>query len=115
MAVAPVVRWLGLFLFGVWSLSGQKVNSPAEFTLLEPGKTIERQFAGGESHEYRFALQAGQYARINLFQYSINVAVECVGPDGKQRFEADSHRIDDTEIAELIGDASGTYRFRASA
>jgi CHAT domain-containing protein/tetratricopeptide (TPR) repeat protein len=87
----------------------------AESTTLESGKTLERQFAHGESHEYRFALDQGQYARINLFQRSINIAVECFGPDGKLRFQQDSHRIDDTEIAELIGDATGTYRLRVTA
>ena len=83
--------------------------------MLDPGKTLEGQFAGGESHEYRFALDHGQYARINLFQRSINIAVECFGPDGKLRFQQDSHRIDDTEIAELIGDTTGTYRLRVTA
>ena len=65
-------------LVAAWSLFG------AESTLLQPGKTLERQFAHGESHEYRFALDQGQYARINLFQRSINIAVECFGPDGKR-------------------------------
>ena len=83
--------------------------------MLDPGKTLEGQFAGGESHEYRFALDHGQYARINLFQRSINIAVECFGPDGKLRFQQDSHHIDDTEIAELIGDTTGTYRLRVTA
>ena len=87
----------------------------AEPILLETGSTIEREFAGGQSHEYRFRLEEGQYAKILLFQRSINVAVECVGPDGRQRFEADSQRIDDSEIAELIGDASGMYRLRVYA
>jgi CHAT domain-containing protein/Tfp pilus assembly protein PilF len=107
--VDPVSRPCVVFLIAVWSLFS------AEPTMLEPGKTLERQFASGESHEYRFALDQGQYARINLFQRSINVAVECFGPDGKLRFQQDSHRIDDTEVAELIGDATGTYRLRVTA
>jgi CHAT domain-containing protein/tetratricopeptide (TPR) repeat protein len=87
----------------------------AEPAMLEPGKTLERQFGGGDSHEYQFALDRGQYARINLFQRSIDIAVECFGPHGKLLFQQDSHRIDDTEIAELIADASGTYRLRVTA
>ena len=105
----PVFQRWAVFLIAVWSLFG------AEPTMLDPGKTLEGQFAGGESHEYRFALDHGQYARINLFQRSINIAVECFGPDGKLRFQQDSHRIDDTEIAELIGDTTGTYRLRVTA
>src|SRR5215471_9584616 len=109
MALDPVFRLSVVFLIAAWSLFG------AEPTMLEPGKTLERQFGSGESHEYRFALDQGQYARINLLQRSINIAVECFGPDGKLRFQQDSHLIDDTEIAELIGDTTGTYRLRVTA
>jgi hypothetical protein len=48
--------------------------------LLERDKTIERQVAGGQSHEYRFTLQAGQYARIRAEQRNINVAVASFAP-----------------------------------
>jgi CHAT domain-containing protein/tetratricopeptide (TPR) repeat protein len=89
------------------SVSGQ--------TVLELRTTIEREFAGGESHEYLFKLQAGQYAKLLMDQRSINVAVECYGPDGNQRFAADSHPIGDTEISELIADVSGDYRLRVTA
>jgi CHAT domain-containing protein/Tfp pilus assembly protein PilF len=108
-------RKIVLVLLGCGALSTQPLEPPAEPTLLEQGKTIERQFAGGESHEYRFTLHEGEYAKILLFQRTINVAVECFGPDGILRFDADSHMIDDTEIAELIGDTSGMYRFRVTA
>jgi CHAT domain-containing protein/tetratricopeptide (TPR) repeat protein len=113
--VCGVRRKLVLILFGSGVLCAQTLEPSRESTLLEQGKTIERQFAGGESHEYRFALHDGEYAKILLFQRSINVAVECFGPDGNLRFDADSQLIDDTEIAELIGDASGIYRFRVTA
>jgi hypothetical protein len=106
---------LGLILFGSCALYAQTPDVPAESTLLEPHKTIEREFAAGESHEYRFPLKKGEYAKILLFQRSINVAVRCFGPDGTLRFEADSYWIDDTEIAEWIGDVSGIYRFRVTA
>jgi len=97
-------------------LHAQTTEAPVvERTLLEQGKTIERQLAGGQSHEYQFPLNAGQYAKLLLDQRSINVAVACFGPDGKLRFEADSYLIGDTEIAELIGDVTGTYRFRVIA
>ena len=60
-------------------------------------------------------MKAGHYARPLLVQRSINVSVVCFGPDGKLLFEADSYKIGDTEIAELIGDTSDDYRFRVIA
>jgi hypothetical protein len=63
-------------------------------------------------HKYHFSLKSGQYARLLHVQRSINVWVSCFGPDGKLTFGADSYKIGDTEIAELIGDTSDDYRFR---
>src|SRR6476661_3798300 len=83
--------------------------------LLEREKTIERQLSGGQSHEYQFALNAGQYARVRADQRSINVAVACFGPGGKELLAADAYPIGDAEDAELIGDISGIYRLRVTA
>src|SRR5215472_1355163 len=87
----------------------------ADLVLLKPGKTVARELAGGQSHEYQFELEAGQYAKLLLDQRSINVAVECIGPDGKPRFSADSYFTGDTEIVELIADTSGPFRLRVTA
>jgi hypothetical protein len=105
----------GAVYIGGWLRSQTGAGPGGEATLLETGKTIERQLGGGQSHEYRFGLETGKYAKLLLDQRSINVAVACFGPDGKLRFEADSHVVGDTEIAELIGDETGTYRFRVTA
>src|SRR5262249_21778585 len=82
---------------------------------LEPGKAVERQLAGGQSHEYQLFLEAGQYARVRVDQVGINVAIACLGPDGKERFAVDTSPIGDPEDAELIGDAPGIYRLRVTA
>src|SRR5262249_43383415 len=87
----------------------------AASALLEPGKTIEQQFGGGESRDYRFALKTGEYARLLIDQRSINIAVECFGPDGGKLFAADSYVVGDTEIAQLIAETSGNYRIRITA
>ena len=87
----------------------------AESMQLEPEKAIERQLAGGQSHEYQVALQAGQYARVRADQFSINLSIACFGPDGKERFAVDTSPIGDPEDAELIADASGIYRLRVIA
>jgi hypothetical protein len=111
------VRITGFLLAVVaaWPLRACIPDALAEVTVLDRAKTIERELSAGQAHEYSFALQEGEYAKLTLFEYSINVAVECFGPDGKPRFDADSHRIDDTEIVELIGDSSGSYLLRVTA
>jgi CHAT domain-containing protein/Flp pilus assembly protein TadD len=82
---------------------------------LEPEKAIERQLSGGQTHEYRLSLQAGQYARVRADQIGIALSITCFGPDGKERFAVDTTPIGDPEDAELIGDASGIYRLRVMA
>jgi CHAT domain-containing protein/Tfp pilus assembly protein PilF len=113
-------RGLGFALFAAgWTAIGLFAQTPpvpsTESTLLEPGKTIERRFAGGQFHEYTFALQAGQYVKMSIDQRTINVAIACFGPGGKELLAADSDRIGDAENVELIGDVSGTYRLRVTA
>lgn len=82
---------------------------------LEPEKAIQRQLAGGQSHEYQLPLQAGQYARVRANQLDIDLSIACFGPDGKERFAVDTSPIGDPEEAELIADVSGIYRLRVVA
>src|SRR5437016_2435750 len=92
------------------ALYGQTSGVTAsESTLLERGKTHERQLSEGQAHEYSFTLQAGQYAKVSIDQRSINVAVTVFAPDGKELFTGDSETIGESESAELIGDVSGNY------
>jgi CHAT domain-containing protein/Tfp pilus assembly protein PilF len=59
----------------------------AEVPALEPGKAVEGELAGGESHSYRLALTSGQYLRVVLNQLNIDVIVRLLAPDGKQLIE----------------------------
>ena len=67
------------------------VCAQAQVTLesrkLEAGKPIESKIAGGQSHNYRIALQAGQFMRVVLEQKAIGVALVLAAPDGKQVLE----------------------------
>src|SRR5215831_14084440 len=87
----------------------------AQSSLLEPGTTIKGQLQAGQSTEFRFTLQAGQYARVAVEQRTINVILVCFGPEGKQLWSADSFDIGDTESVELFGQTAGTYRLQIRA
>jgi CHAT domain-containing protein/Tfp pilus assembly protein PilF len=59
---------------------------------LEPGKPIERELAGGQSHSYQMTLTAGQYVKLVIDQRGIDLVVKLFGPDGKQITQFDSER-----------------------
>jgi CHAT domain-containing protein/tetratricopeptide (TPR) repeat protein len=76
---------------------------------LEAGKPVQRQLNGGESHEYRFRLEAGQFARIWVEQESIQASVTILWGE-KKVFEAGDASIGSRETAEIIADGSGEHR-----
>lgn len=90
------------------ALDGQTTGSMP----LQPGKTVERQLASGQSHEYSLAIRAGQYARVLVDQRSINLAVTVFGPEGRELFAADAAGIGEAEPAEWIAKVGGSYRIR---
>jgi hypothetical protein len=51
---------------------------------LEAGKPVVDKRASGESREYEFALEAGQYARLLVEQRTVTVTVSIVGPEVTQ-------------------------------
>src|SRR5436853_3962099 len=50
-------------------------QSNMDTRVLEAGKPIERELAGGEAHTYQLTLAAGQYATVVVDQQRINVAL----------------------------------------
>jgi CHAT domain-containing protein len=62
--------------------AAQSVQEPIS---LEPGKPIERDLSGGQSHSYKITMISGQYLHIAVEQRGIDVAVALFTPDGKKR------------------------------
>jgi CHAT domain-containing protein/tetratricopeptide (TPR) repeat protein len=78
---------------------------------LEQGKPIEREMAGGQTHEYRIELQAGQYFHVVVDQRGIDVVVALLGPDGKQILDVDApNGAYGPESLATVVDAAGSYR-----
>jgi tetratricopeptide (TPR) repeat protein len=81
---------------------------------LEPGKPIERELSGGQSHSYKVKTISGQYLQIVVEQRGIDVAVALFTPDGKKISEADSVRAAvGAETVSAIAEAPGAYRIEA--
>src|SRR5262245_61460018 len=84
--------------------------SAQESISLEPGKPIERELSGGQSHFYKIAMISGQYLHMVVEQRGIDVAVVLSTPDGKKISEADSeHLIERSETVSAIAEATGAY------
>jgi CHAT domain-containing protein/Flp pilus assembly protein TadD len=79
--------------------------------LLEPGKTIERELTGGQSHSYQISLAAGQYVRLVVDQRGIDVVVRLFGPDGELIAEFDSGpMLQGSDTASWVAEEVGAYR-----
>jgi CHAT domain-containing protein/Tfp pilus assembly protein PilF len=83
---------------------------------LEPGKPIERELAGDQSHSYQLTLDAGMYEKLVVDQRGIDVAVKIFGPDGKQiiDFHYES-RERGKETVWLVAEAAGSYQLNILA
>jgi hypothetical protein len=56
--------------------------------LLEPGKPVKWELAGGQQHTYRIKLGAGQFLKAVVKQEGIDLAVDVSGPDGNRVFQS---------------------------
>src|SRR5882672_8404466 len=73
-------------------------TSAQESISLEPGKPVERELSGGQSHSYKITMISGQYLHVVVAQRGIDVAVALFAPDGKKIVEVDSnHSLGESE------------------
>jgi CHAT domain-containing protein/tetratricopeptide (TPR) repeat protein len=81
---------------------------------LDPGKPVERDLSGGQSHSYKITMTPGQYLHIVVEQRGIDVAVALFTPDDKKISEVDSERMNvGSETISAIAEAAGAYRIEA--
>jgi CHAT domain-containing protein/tetratricopeptide (TPR) repeat protein len=89
-------------------------QSAQETDSLEPGKPIERELSGGQSHSYKITMISGQYLQVVVDQRGIDVAVALFAPDGKKISEVDSeHLVEGSEIVSAVAEAPGAYLIEA--
>src|SRR5262245_14652045 len=86
-------------------------QSDQEGISLEPGKPVERELSGGQSHFYKIAMTSGQYLRITVSQRGVDALLALFTPDGKKIGEADGERATvGSETVSTIAEATGAYR-----
>ncbi|HEX8149988.1 MAG TPA: CHAT domain-containing protein [Pyrinomonadaceae bacterium] len=83
----------------------------AQAQTLEQGNAVERAMAGGEVHDYRLRLDAGQFAYLLVEQRGIDVAVSVYGPDGNPTAEVNGPSgMQGPEAVYLVTETAGIYR-----
>jgi CHAT domain-containing protein/Tfp pilus assembly protein PilF len=91
-------------------------SSAQESISLEPGKPVERELSGGQSHAYKIAMTSGQYLQVIVSQKGIDALVALFTPDGKKIGEVDGERTTvGPETISAIAEASGAYRIEVRA
>jgi hypothetical protein len=92
--------------------SWQQANDPLTLELNVP---IERELSGGQAHTYRIALNAGQYALVQVEQRGIDVVLTGKGTDGKA-FASVTLRYGNEGVEPLmiVADTAGEYILKVS-
>jgi len=108
----PVVAWPPDSLATQAGNSGRGATQNADVELsLEPGKPVERELSGGQSHFYKITMTSGQYLQVTVNQQGIDALVTLFTPDGKKVAEADIEKATvRSETISAIAEATGAYR-----
>jgi hypothetical protein len=86
-------------------------QSADEELALEPGKPVERELSGGQSHVYKIAMTSGQYLQVSVSQRGMEVLAALFTPDSRKIGEVDSeHSAVGAEAMSVIAEAAGVYR-----
>ena len=82
---------------------------------LEPGQPLEREIAGGQTHNYQIRLAAGQFLRVVVEPKGIDLSVALTVLGGKQAVAVDVARSGALESLSAEAEAGGDYRLTARA
>lgn len=85
--------------------------SQSDIATLEHKIPVERELAGGQTHSYRLALNAGQYVRVMVEQKGIDVAMTLFSPDGAKLAEIIlPHTLQGRKVIIAVTSAAGNHR-----
>ncbi len=92
------------------SLQGAAAQSSPEVIVLEAGKVVERDLAGGQRHVYQITLTEGQYFKVEVKQLSSTVLISLQPPDSKTLNVHDLPERKEVLTIEWVAGAPGVYR-----
>jgi CHAT domain-containing protein/tetratricopeptide (TPR) repeat protein len=85
---------------------------PANISVLEIGKPVEREFAGRQKDTFQLPLAEGQYASVVIAHRALDLTIRLLDPQGTAKIEADSHPGQPRDTLELVAEKSGTYEIQ---
>ncbi|MCI0659563.1 MAG: CHAT domain-containing protein [Acidobacteria bacterium] len=85
-------------------------NKEPQAQVLEPGRRIEMELAGGQSNSYQISMTADQYARVVINQRGVDVTLRLFGPEGKYLTLSNSEvRLEGEESISWVAETAGVY------
>jgi CHAT domain-containing protein len=99
-----------LLIFSLCGGVAEATRRPQDLQSLSAGAPIERELSGGQTHAYRIALSAGQFALAQVEQRGVNVALIANAPDGKEFAIVDLRWGNEgVESLAILADTAGEY------
>jgi tetratricopeptide (TPR) repeat protein len=105
-----------LLIFSLCGGVAEATRRPQDLQSLSIGAPIERKLSGGQTHAYRIALSAGQFALAQVEQRGVNVALTANAPDGKEFAIVDLRWGNEgVESLAILADRSGEYILKVTS
>ena len=87
-------------------------QTAAEITALESGKTIEREIAKGQKHDFQILMKSGDYAALIVLERNAELKFAVTDPQNKQTMEVDTpYSEGEPQSIHFIAEISGNYLF----
>src|SRR5262245_26627879 len=99
-----------LLIFILFGCLAGAMRRPQDSQSLSIGAPIERELPAGQTHIYRIALSAGQFALVQVEQRGANVSLAANGPDGKEIAHVNLRDTGEgLERLAIVADAASEY------
>ena len=93
------------------ALSGEPAGAQETPALLESGRAVERNLAGGESHLYQILLSTDQFLCVSAEQRGVDLTIRIFAGDGQKLIEMDTlNSTQGPEVAAILAPQNGLYR-----
>jgi CHAT domain-containing protein/Tfp pilus assembly protein PilF len=87
-------------------------QTPEQIIVIEPGKSIERELAGGQKACFQIALNAGQYAKVVIDHHGLDLTIRLLDEPGSVKNEADSRPGEASDTFDFVAEKTGTYQLQ---